>query len=147
MEEQFCMWEHVHVGDNVNILVCMTVWVSCDWTWVHLHVSECVSMSAHIRMLIWVCSFVWRNVRMCSYGWLNAWVCSCGNDCELIDVCSCASVNERMILCVWDSISGFMCVSGCVWVYVSMSVCEWLSLWVDDIVSARVWARSCVWLS
>lgn len=149
MEEQFCVWEDVHVGENVNILLGMTVWASCDWTWVHLGVSECVSMLAHIRVLMWVCSLVWMNVRMGSYGGLNAWMCSCGNDCEPVGVCSRASGNECIILCVWDSISVFMCVSGCVSMSVRKHVCVrvTVSLWVDVIVSASVWAWSCVWLS
>lgn len=71
------MWAH-SCQFNVDILVCMTVWVSCDWLWMYICVKECVCIFAHLIMLMWSCSFVWMNVRVCSYVWLNAWVYSWG---------------------------------------------------------------------
>ena len=100
---------------NVDILVCMTVWVSCDWLWMYICVKECVCILAHLIMLMWSCSFVWMNVTVCSYVWLNAWVYSWG-----------VIVGLYVYIHVQVGMNAWPTVSLCVREYHSVHVCEYM---------------------
>ena len=91
-----------------------------------------------------MCSFVWmwECVPICV--WMHE--CVFGNNCEPIGVCSHASVKVSVIFMF---VRGNQYVHVCEWVqmYVSMSLCNWLSLWVYVIVSDNVLVCCCVLLS
>ena len=122
------------VSDCDYLILCLTLWLRAYLT---VWVNECCNANDWLLVCV-----ILRLHCVSVRNW--DWVCLCLRDCVTLCVWMCDWVwlwlYDYLTLWVWwEWQSAYVSV----WVYdcVTMSLCEWLTLKLPDIVTARVWLK------